>query len=74
VVVKVFDDGKIYNAELIHAAFDLPNNTLTIFNGVTIKDFKKADGQISGEFTSGGEKDARGQKWEVDLVFKAKAP
>lgn len=74
VVVKVFDDGKIYNAELVHAAFNLPNNTLTMFSGVTIKDFKKADGEISGEFTSNGEKDARGQKWDVALVFKAKAP
>lgn len=74
VVVKMFDDGTVYSAELVHAAFDLPNNTLTVFGGVTIKDYKKADGQISGEFTSGGEKDARGQKWEVGLVFSTKAP
>lgn len=74
VVVKVFDDGKIYNAELVHSAFDLPNNTLTLFNGVTIKDFKKAEGMISGVLTSNGEKDARGQKWEVDLAFKTNAP
>lgn len=74
VVVKVFDDGKVYNAELVHAAFDLPNNTLTAFSGVTIKNFKKSDGQMSGELTSGGEQDARGQKWEVNLAFNTKAP
>lgn len=72
IVVKLFDDGKVYSADLVHAAFDLPNNTATIFGGATIKDFKKADGKISGELVSTG--DARGQKWTVDLVFTAKAP
>jgi hypothetical protein len=76
IVVKIFDDGKIYSADLLHAGFDLPNNTLTLLgNGeVSIKDFKNADGAISGTLTSGGAKDARGQKWEVALTFKAKAP
>lgn len=74
VVVKVFDDGKIYNAELVHTAFNLPNNTLTLFNGVTIKDFKRSGGEISGDLTSEGGKDARGQTWEIDLVFTTKAP
>lgn len=72
IVVKVFDDGKVYSADILHAAFDLPNNTMTTFSGVTIKDFKKADGQISGELVTTG--DARGQKWAADVTFKAKAP
>jgi len=72
IVVKLFDDGKVYSADLLHAAFDLPNNTMTTFSGVTIKDFKKADGEISGQLIASG--DARGQKYQVDLTFKTKAP
>jgi hypothetical protein len=33
-----------------------------------------AGGTISGHLTSGGPGDVRGQKWEVDLTFKTKAP
>jgi hypothetical protein len=72
IVVKLLDDGKVYSADLVHAAFDLPNNSVTIFGGATVKDFKKAGGQISGELVSTG--DARGQKWTIDLTFSAKAP
>jgi hypothetical protein len=72
IVVKVFDDGKVYSADLVHAAFNLPNNTVTTFGGVTIKDFKKADGQISGQLITSG--DARGQAYQADVTFKAKAP
>ncbi len=55
IVVKLFDDGKVYSADLLHASFNLPNNTMTTFSGVTVKDFKKADGQLSGELISAGE-------------------
>jgi hypothetical protein len=72
IVVKLFDDGKVHSADLVHAAFDLPNNTATIIGGATIKDYKNADGRISGELLSTG--DARGQKWAVDLKFSASAP
>jgi len=72
IVVKVFDDGEVYSADLVHAAFDLPNNTATIFGGATLGDFKNADGRIAGRFNSSG--DARGQKWSIDLTFSAKAP
>ncbi len=76
IVVKVFEDGKIYSADVLHAAFDLPNNTLTLLgNGeLTIKDFKNSAGSISGTLTSGGAQEVRGQKWEVNLTFKTKAP
>jgi hypothetical protein len=69
IVVKVFDDGKVYSADLVHGTFNLPNNTVTALSGVTIKDFKKADGQISGELMTSG--DARGQSYQVDVTFKA---
>ncbi len=76
IVVKVFDDGKIYSADVLHSGFDLPNNTLTLFGDapLSIKDFKNADGAISGTLTSGGAQEVRGQKWEVNLTFKAKVP
>jgi hypothetical protein len=37
IVVKVFDDGKIYNADVLHSGFDLPNNTLTLFGDAPLK-------------------------------------
>ena len=76
IVVKIFDDGKIYSADVLHSGFDLPNNTLTLFGDapLSIKDFKNADGAISGTLTSGGAQEVRGQKWEVNLTFKAKVP
>jgi hypothetical protein len=74
IVVKVFDDGKIYSADVLHSGFDLPNNTLTLFGDapLSIKDFKNSDGAISGTLTSGGAQEVRGQKWEVNLTFKAR--
>ncbi len=76
IVVKVFDDGKIYSADVLHSGFDLPNNTLTLLGDapLSIKDFKNADGAISGTLTSGGAQEVRGQKWEVNLTFKVKTP
>jgi hypothetical protein len=73
-VVKVFPDGKVYSTDLVHASLDSPSGSAQIFGTVTIKDFKSGGGEISGELTSGGPRDLRNQKWEVDLTFKTKAP
>lgn len=73
VVVKVFSDGKIFSADVRHAALDLgPVPSATLFDVVQMKDFKVASGEISGHLT--GKADIRNQPCEVDLAFKAKAP
>ena len=74
IVVKVFDDGKVYSADLVHASLDSPNGTLQVFGVLKIEDFAMAGGVISGRLTSGGVHTARNDKWDVDITFKAKAP
>ena len=39
-----------------------------------MSDFKLEKGKIQGKLSTGGEKDAFGDKWEVDIKFEAKAP
>lgn len=73
-VVKVFPDSKVYSADLVHASLNSPSGSAQIFGVVKINNFKAAGGAISGELTSGGPRDLRGQKWEVDLTFTTKAP
>ncbi|HME21567.1 MAG TPA: hypothetical protein VKI44_09525 [Acetobacteraceae bacterium] len=73
-VVKVFPDGKIYSIDLIHSKLDSPSGSIQVFGVGTMKDFTMAGGEISGHLTSGGAKNVRDQTWEVDLIFKTKAP
>lgn len=73
IVVKVFADGKIYSTDVRHSALDLgPVPSATVFNSVVMKDFKVADGVISGRLTA--KTDIRAQPWELDLTFQTKAP
>ncbi len=41
---------------------------------IKMEDFKVTDTTVSGRVTTGGELDAFGQKWNVDLVFSAPLP
>jgi hypothetical protein len=73
-VVKVLPDGKVFSADLVHANLSSPNGSAQVFGVVKINDFKASGGEISGEVTSGGPRDLRGQSWEIDLTFKTKTP
>jgi hypothetical protein len=73
IVVKVFPDGKVYSTDVRHSALDIgPVPSATVFDVVQIKDYEAAGGEISGRVM--GKTDIRGQPWEVDLTFQAKAP
>jgi hypothetical protein len=74
IVVKIFADGKIYSVDLVHSNLDAPGGSIQVFGGFTMKDFAMAGGEISGHLSSGGEHEVHGQKWDVDLTFRAKAP
>jgi hypothetical protein len=43
-------------------------------SSVKMSDFKNEAGQISGKLATDGKQEAFGQTWEVNLIFKAKAP
>jgi hypothetical protein len=73
IVVKVFADGKVYSVDLVHSNMETPGGSIQVFGGFTIKDFAMA-AEISGHLSSGGEHEVHGQKWDVDLTFKTKAP
>jgi hypothetical protein len=74
IVVKIFADGQVYRADLVHSALDTPGGSMQVFGVIKMQDFKMADGVISGHLTSGGPREFRDQKWEVDLIFQAKSP
>ena len=73
-VVKVLPDGTVYSVDLVHASLNSPSGSAQVFGVAKINNFKAGGGEISGELTSGGPRDLRDQKWEVDLRFKTKAP
>lgn len=73
-VVKVWPDGSIYSTDVMHAGLNSPNGSVTVFGVMQMKDFKVANGEVSGHLTTDGPKEIQGQTWEVDLTFQTKAP
>jgi len=73
-VVKVFSDGKIYSVDLVHSNLEAPGGSIQVFGTISMKEFAMAGGEISGHFTSEGEHEVHGQKWDVDVTFRTKAP
>jgi hypothetical protein len=74
IVLKVFADGKIYSGDLMHSNLDAPGGSIQTSGTLKMLDYKMADGQLSGHFTSNGPQEFHGLKWEVDLTFQTKAP
>jgi hypothetical protein len=73
-VVKTFLDGKVLSVDLVDSNLDAPGGSITVFDVLTMQDFKMTGGEISGHLSSGGPQEVRGQTWEVDLTFQTKAP
>jgi hypothetical protein len=73
IVIKVEPDGTVIGADIVHSGLTNPGS-VSIGGVFSLKDFKAADGQLSGELTSGGPTDVFGQKVDVDLTFHTKAP
>lgn len=71
-VISVFKDGGIFGCEVAHTAH--PKSPFSALGEIKMKDFKVTDTHVSGEVITGGELDAFGQKWEVDLTFSAPLP
>ena len=71
-ILSVFKDGSIFGCEVAHSAH--PKSPFSSVGKIKITDFKVTDTEVSGHVTTGGEDDAFGQKWNVDLTFSAPLP
>ncbi len=71
-ILSVFKDGQIFGCEVAHSAH--PKSPFSSVGKIKITDMKVTDTEVSGHVTTGGEDDAFGQKWNVDLTFSAPLP
>src|SRR6266699_3174900 len=65
-------DGKVVTCDIAHEA--LKQKPISSPLSVKMSDFRNEAGQISGKLATDGRQEAFGQRWEVSLIFKAKAP
>ena len=72
IIVKVYADGTVIGTEVVHAG--LKRGSVSISGPISIKGYKVAAGEMSGELTSGGEVDVFDEKLRIDLTFHTKAP
>lgn len=71
-ILSVFRDGDIFGCEVAHTAHS--KSPFSALGQIKTEDFKVAGGIVSGRVTTGGELDAFGQKWNVDITFSAPLP
>lgn len=71
-ILSVFKDGGIFGCEVAHTAHS--KSPFSALGEIKMKDFKVTDTHVSGQASTGGELDAFGQKWEVELTFSAPLP
>jgi hypothetical protein len=74
IVVKIEPDGTVVGADIIHSGLTDQHGSVSLSGVFTVKNYKAAGGQISGELTSGGPTDVFGNKVDVDLTFHVPAP
>ena len=71
-VVGIHGDGKVVTCDIAHEA--LKQKPISSPSSVKMSEFKNEGGQISGKLATDGKQEAFGQRWEVDLTFRTKAP
>ena len=71
-VIGIQPDGKVVTCDIAHEA--LKQKPISSPSSVKMSEFKNEGGQISGKLATDGKQEAFGQTWEVNLIFKAKAP
>ena len=71
-IIGIQPDGKIVTCDIAHQAHK--QKSISSPSSVKMSDFKNEGGQISGKLATDGKQEAFGQTWEVNLIFKAKAP
>lgn len=71
-ILSVFRDGQIFGCEVAHTAH--PKSPFSAIGEIKMKEFTVTDTHVSGQVSTGGERDAFGQKWNVELTFSAPLP
>src|SRR5437588_1939241 len=71
-IIGIQPDGKVVTCDIAHEA--LKQKPISSPSSVKMSDFKNEGGQISGKLVTDGKQEAFGQTWEVNLIFKTKAP
>lgn len=71
-ILSVFKDGGIFGCEVAHTAHE--KSPFSALGEIKMEDFKVTETQVSGHIVTGGELEAFGQKWNVDLTFSAPLP
>ena len=71
-VIGIQPDGKVVTCDIAHEA--LKQKPISSPSSVKMSEFKNEGSQISGKLATDGKQEAFGQTWEVNLIFKAKAP
>jgi hypothetical protein len=70
--LQVHHDGGIFGCEVSHSAHS--KRGFSAIGKIKMTEYKIAGGNVSGRVTTGGELDAFGEKWDVDLTFAAPMP
>jgi hypothetical protein len=71
-VIGIEPNGKVVTCDVAHEAHK--QKPISSPASVKMSEFKNEGGQISGTIATEGKAEAFGQTWEVNLVFKTKAP
>lgn len=71
-ILSVFKDGGIFGCEVAHTSHE--KSPFSALGEIKMIEFKVTDTMVSGHVSTGGELDAFGQKWNVDLTFSAPLP
>ena len=71
-IIGIQSDGKVVTCDILHEAHK--QKPISSPASVKMTDFKNEGGQISGKLATEGKQEAFEQTWEVNLVFKTKAP
>ena len=71
-IITVTPEGKVTGCQVCHEAHK--KSGFNDIGTLETKEFKIADGKITGQLTTGGVKETFGEKWEVKLTFEVKKP
>ena len=71
-IIGTQPDGKVVTCDIAHEA--LKQKPISSPSSVKMSDFKNEGGYISGKLATDGKQEAFDQTWEVDLIFRTKAP
>ena len=71
-IITVTPEGKVTGCQVCHEGHK--KSGFNDIGTLETKDFKIADGKLTGQLTTNGVKETFGEKWEVRLTFSVKKP